>query len=168
MNDNQQSQDRLVDQQVRGVPVPVDLEQRLSLDVLFSDAAIDRLLASVDAPPDMIPRLHAALVIEKAKQHVPVDRRRPLSTSVGGIDLDRAAEFVIPTSAAVFPVNAHANLGSVVSPSIRSRWDKVKWQRTRRFARALANDFGVTAFYYLLLSARSWVEWNCRNALRHP
>lgn len=145
MNDNHQSQDRLVDQQVRGVPVPVDLEQRLSLDVLFSDAAIDRLLASVDAPPDMIPRLHAALVIEKAKQHVPVDRRRPLSTSVGGIDLDRAAEFVIPTSAAVFPANAHANLGSVVSPSIRSRWDQVKWQRTRRFARALANDFGVTA-----------------------
>lgn len=125
--------------------MPVDLEQRLSLDVLFSDAAIDRLLASVDAPPDMIARLHAALVIEKGKQHVPVDRRRPLSTSVGGIDLDRAAEFVIPTSAAVFPANAHANLGSVVSPSIRSRWDKVKWQRTRRFARALANDFGVTA-----------------------
>lgn len=134
-----------MDQQVRAVPVPVDLEQRLSLDVLFSDAAIDRLLASVDAPPDMIARLHAALVIEKGKQHVPVDRRRPLSTSVGGIDLDRAAEFVIPTSAAVFPANAHANLGSVVSPSIRSRWDKVKWQRTRRFARALANDFGVTA-----------------------
>ena len=145
MNDNHQSQDLLVDQQVRAVPVPVDLEQRLSLDVLFSDAAIDRLLASVDAPPDMIARLHAALVIEKGKQHVPVDRRRPLSTSVGGIDLDRAAEFVIPTSAAVFPANAHANLGSVVSPSIRSRWDKVKWQRTRRFARALANDFGVTA-----------------------
>lgn len=134
-----------MDQQVRGVPVPVDLEQRLSLDELFSDAAIDRLLASVDAPPDMIVRLHAALVIEKAKQHVPADRRRPLSTSVGGIDLDRAAEFVIPTSAAVFPANAHANLGSVVSPSIRSRWDKVNWQRTRRFARALANDFGVTA-----------------------
>lgn len=71
------------DAELRRVPVPQGLEQRLTLPALFDDAALDRLLADVKVPEGLGVRLRTAALAASG-----VDR------AAWGVDLERAASMV--------------------------------------------------------------------------
>jgi len=123
--------DHVLDEQVRGVPIPAGLDQRLSALALFDDAAIDRLLVCVRVPSGFAERLRVGLLASLAvNDPVGIGRYRQTPLS-GAIDLDRAAK----------PVD-HA---AVVLAANAARQGSAGPQRIRRLMHRLVTDFGSVA-----------------------
>ena len=130
--------DHVLDEQVRGVPIPAGLDQRLSASALFDDAAIDRLLICVRVPSGFVERLRVGLLASSAMNYpVGIDRHRQPSLS-GGIDLDRAAKRV--DQAAVLP-----------AANAAGQWSAGR-QRILRLTHRLATEFGSVAALLLCLT----------------
>ncbi|NBW87363.1 MAG: hypothetical protein EBR23_11180, partial [Planctomycetia bacterium] len=56
------AEDQIIDNALRNVPLPAGIDGRMSATALFTDAAIDRLLADVVTPVGLAERLRAAVL----------------------------------------------------------------------------------------------------------
>jgi hypothetical protein len=64
--------DRAIDDRVRDVPVPAGLAARAAPNVLFDDAALDRLLLGMDLPDGLESRVRLALVADVGRRSMPL------------------------------------------------------------------------------------------------
>jgi len=69
-----QHDDHLLDSRVRNVPVPAGIAGRVAPEVLFDDAAIDRLLVRVTLPPGLQDRVRQATDAMRAGGPLPLPR----------------------------------------------------------------------------------------------